>query len=379
MGPKSPRGSGPSSPVTLLPLEEERDRGSRTQINEDHSHTFLTFSLPPARVTPAVSPKLGQVNTKRDPACHYSRFLQQPVGRARQGPATARFAPGTRPKGPHTAHLLHSRATSKPVAGLRTHSQRSHCSNAPYRSSAWLRPSRAACEPRGSLRAPGQPAEELLPIPPAVPRRPAEAQPPPPQTVFPPLHSAHPPSRPNASPALSAPRRGASGGCGPDPGVGASRGSLLCPPFAAGLHPEPLACAAPRLPAPGSGRPRRTFPCGAGERLRERPRPLRLPSSAATGLPPAAAAGTVGPSQPPRPVRGPAPPRVPGPPRLCAPPRARPPGAGSRRPPSLELPAAQAPALPYLANGTPHPPIRPGTEPAPRCPALRGRRGLLAL
>lgn len=77
------------------------------------------------------------------------------------------------------------------------------------------------------------------------------------------------------------------------------------PPPAAGLRGKPLACAVPWLPAPGPGRPRRTFPCGAGERLRERPRPLRLPSSAAAGLPPAAAAGTVGPSQPPRPVRGP--------------------------------------------------------------------------
>lgn len=239
--------------------------------------------------------------------------------RLTEGPAKARFAQVQDPKGPRTAHLLHRRATSKPAAGLRTPSRRSDCS-LPFVSLAPAKP--------GSLRAPGQPAGERLPTPPAVPRRPADAGPPPPpplQAVFPPLHSAHPPGRSSASPALSEPPRGASGGCGPNPGVAASRSSLFCPPPAAGLHREPLAYEARWLPAPGSRRPRRTFPCGAGERLRERPRPLRLPSSAATGLPSAAAAGTVGPSQPPGPVRGP---------RSASRPRPTPPGCSAPGPPT---------------------------------------------
>lgn len=70
--PRSPRGSNPSNPVMLLPLQEERDRGSRTQINEGHSHTFLTFSLPRAWVTSTqhllFSPKLSQVDPRQDRA-----------------------------------------------------------------------------------------------------------------------------------------------------------------------------------------------------------------------------------------------------------------------------------------------------------------------
>jgi hypothetical protein len=45
--------------------------------------------------------------------------------RLTKGPATARFAQVQDPKGPRTAHLLHSRATSKPAAGLGTPSRRS--------------------------------------------------------------------------------------------------------------------------------------------------------------------------------------------------------------------------------------------------------------
>lgn len=121
--------------------------------------------------------------------CHYQSVPRTTCGHV--------LAPGARSERSATAaHLLHRRATPRPTAGLRTPSRRSDCSNSPYP---------FASEPGsrqawGRLRAPGRPSGELLPIPLAVPKRPADSgpppPPPPPRAALPRLPSAHPPGRP---------------------------------------------------------------------------------------------------------------------------------------------------------------------------------------
>lgn len=141
--------------------------------------------------------------------------------RLAEGPATARCAPGTRPK--RSAHCSPAPQPRHLQAGGRP----PHPFPAKRLLPSLRQPGSGQAEQPAS---PGASRGRAAPTPPAVPRRPADARPPPPLAVFPPLHSAHPPGRPSALPALSAPPRGASRRCGPDPRVAASPGSLLCPP-----------------------------------------------------------------------------------------------------------------------------------------------------
>lgn len=73
--------------------------------------------------------------------------------RLEEGPVTVRCLLLVQdPRGPWTAHLLPSRATPRPTAGLRTPSRRSDCSNSPYPSGAWLPPSLGqTASPRAAL------------------------------------------------------------------------------------------------------------------------------------------------------------------------------------------------------------------------------------
>lgn len=226
----------------------------------------------------------------------------------------------------------------------------------------------------GRLRVSGWPSGELLPIPLAVPKRPADAGPRSPARVaLPPLPSAHPPGSSSVQPALSAPPRGEPRGCGPAPGVATARDSRLCPqptdrrrpPWEAPrLRGAVAACArageaAPYLSLRSRGASSRAASASPPPLLRSR-RASSCSRRRDRRAEPAAAACAGAPLR----LASPAHPACalrPGPAHR---------GRGVRGHPAWSRRRHRHLRSPIFANGTPHPSICRGTEPALRCPAL---------
>lgn len=295
--------------------------------------------------------------------------------RLEEGPVTVRCLLLVQdPKGPWTAHLLPSRATPRPTAGLRTPSR---CSNSPYPSGAWLPPSLGqTASPRAAL---GRAAPHSSCCPKKTRGRRA-----------PDAGASSAPSAPQRAPsgplecvqsALSAPPCGSPRGCGPAPGVATARDSRLCPLPTAhrwppwGAHRQRgavAACARAGEAAPYLSLRSR----GASSRAASASPPPLLRSRRASSCSrrwdrraePAAAACAGAPLR----LASPAHPACalrPGPAHR---------GRGARGHPAWSRRRHRHLRSRFFANGTPHPPICLGTEPALRCPALQSQRGLPA-
>lgn len=295
-----------------------------------------------------------------------------------EGPVTARCLLLVQdPRGPRTAHLLPSRATPRPTAGLRTSSRRSDCSNSPYPSGAWLPPSLGQTEsPREAL---GRAAPHSSCCPKKTRGRRA-----------PDAGASCAPSAPQRAPsgplecvqsALSAPPCGAPRGCGPAPGVATARDSRLCPPPTAHRQ-SPWGAPRQRGAVAACARAWEAAPYlslrsrGASSRAASASPPPLLRSRRASSCSrrwdrraePAAGACAGAPLR----LASPAHPAC----TLRPWPAHR--GRGARGHPAWSHRRHRHLRSPIFANGTPHPPICLGTEPALRCPALQSQRGLPA-
>lgn len=230
------------------------------------------------------------------------------------------------------------------------------------------------CESPGGTR---ESCSPFLSLSQKDPRTPARA-------ALPPLPSAHPPGRSSVQPALSAPPCEEPRGCGPAPGVTTARDSRLCPQPTARRRPPwgaprllgaVAACArageaAPYLSLRSRGASSRAASASPPPLLRSR-RASSCSSRRDRRAEPAAAACAGAPLR----LASPAHPACalrPGPAHR---------GRGARGHPAWSRCRRRHRHLrsPIFANGTPHPPICRGAEPALRCPALQSQRGLPAL